>query len=62
MMNLITPEEMAGILVRAINRELNAPVADHDGGGPSFTMAAPGTGQLFTVRVLPHEAKASPEP
>ncbi len=62
-MDLITPEEMAALLVRAVNRGFSgAPVAGRDIEGASFIMTAPATGQLFTVRVLPYEAKASPEP
>jgi hypothetical protein len=51
MSDLITPEEMAGIVARAINRGLAFPIADHDDGGASITVAAPATGQLFTVTV-----------
>ena len=52
MSTLITPEEMAGLMTGAINREFGAvPIADHDDGGNSFTVAAPATGQLFTLTV-----------
>lgn len=47
---LISPAELAGIMVRVLNTAIG-PVADHDGGGPSFTFATPATGQLFTVTV-----------
>jgi hypothetical protein len=49
--SLIPPEAMADLLTRAVNCDFGAPIADHDGGGTSFTVAAPATGQLFTVTV-----------
>ncbi len=50
-LSLISCDEMASILVRATNISFGTPVADHDGSGSSFTVAAPATGQLFTITV-----------
>lgn len=50
-MDLITCDEMAAILTRVVNAGFGCPVADHDGGKSGFTVAAPSTGQLFTVTV-----------
>jgi hypothetical protein len=50
-MEPITCEEMADLLTQAVNLRFGVPIADHDGGRDSFTVAAPATGQLFTVTV-----------